>query len=402
MRRTPGKAREWIDDNIREGRFLKGMTVCGFESVKELMAWGAASTSSISRLDAIYVATPPGSHLEVVRQIVSCINDANTDNDNPPPIKAIYVEKPIGRSAHETRSIIEEITKHNIQFYPAYVSRAHERTQTIRKLLGVEGVCGEKITNITFVMRGSSFARGLDDDDNAGAVPWRLDATHSGGGLIMDMGCHILDRIDYLFGPIVNVRSTVLRKGGEGMESSNANYYPLVEDYVSMSAHIGPCDWSAIFSEGATVSCLWDFSPLEDTTAKTNDDVSNTNKSNNIANNDEDELIIQGTKGSLRMAGMGAGGPIEVLDENGVLARTIRFNPPEHAAQPLIQSVVNELRGVGQVADDGNDSAGLAKSPARMDNAIRTSEVMDEILNSYYGGRDDDFWLRSETWPGLK
>ena len=32
-------------------------------------------------------------------------------------------------------------------------------------------------------------------------LPWRLIAKQSSGGLIMDKGCHVIDRIDYLFGP---------------------------------------------------------------------------------------------------------------------------------------------------------------------------------------------------------
>jgi glycine betaine/choline ABC-type transport system substrate-binding protein len=75
-----------------------------------------------------------------------------------------------------------------------------------------------------------------------------------------------------------------------------------------------------------------------------------------------------------------------------------------HAAQPLIQSIVNELRG-GVVNDGGgadNNQQCLVKSPARADNAIRTSEVLDAILNSYYGGRHDEFWKRPDSWPGLK
>jgi hypothetical protein len=25
---------------------------------------------------------------------------------------------------------------------------------------------------------------------------------------------------------------------------------------------------------------------------------------------------------------------------------------------------------------------------------------MDRMLAAYYGGRDDEFWLRPDTWPG--
>jgi len=190
------------------------------------------------------------------------------------------------------------------------------------------------------------------------------------------MGCHVLDRIDYLFGPILNVMSTVLRKGkGES--------YPLVEDYVTMTATIGKCSWSSINAEGATVDCTWDFSPPNKDESK----------------EEIDELIITGNQGSIRAAGMGAGLPIDILDMNGKIIKTIEFDAPLHAAQPLIQAVViNELRNVNE---DGLEKFGLARSPARADNAVRTSEVLDSILGSYYGGRHDEYLRRAESWPGL-
>ena len=36
------------------------------------------------------------------------------------------------------------------------------------------------------------------------------------------------------------------------------------------------------------------------------------------------------------------------------------------------------------------------------DNTIWKSEVLDSIPGTYYGGRHDEFWLPSDTWPGLK
>ena len=92
--------------------------------------------------------------------------------------------------------MVEEVHARNIEFYPAYVSRAHERTQVLRKLLSVDKVCGESVTSIKYTQRGNSLARGLDNDDS-NSIPWRLVAKQSGGGLIMDMGCHVLDRMDY-------------------------------------------------------------------------------------------------------------------------------------------------------------------------------------------------------------
>eukprot|EP00569_Conticribra_weissflogii_P007150 CAMPEP_0171350892 /NCGR_PEP_ID=MMETSP0878-20121228/37549_1 /TAXON_ID=67004 /ORGANISM="Thalassiosira weissflogii, Strain CCMP1336" /LENGTH=449 /DNA_ID=CAMNT_0011855935 /DNA_START=342 /DNA_END=1691 /DNA_ORIENTATION=+ len=390
MRRTPGKAREWIDENIREGNFPEEVkeNIRGFESVESLMEWalrgGEDAGGGRGTIDVIYVATPPGAHLQVIRQIVSSIQNIRGDGENADghPIQAVYVEKPVGRCAWETRAIIDELSQRpgmeDIVFYPAYVSRAHERTQVLRNLLGKDKVCGDCVTSVEYVMKGSGFARGLDGE----GLPWRLNAELSGGGLIMDMGCHVLDRIDYLFGPIVDVQSTVSRKGASIGGSSEE--YPLVEDYVSMNATIGPSDWSVIPSEGANVQCVWDFVPPEDRSKK----------------NERDEFVIRGPKGSLRMGGMGAGLPIEFLDADGNVVKVIEFDPPKHSAQPLIQAVTNELRGVEKTSKDG--SYELHRSPARADNAIRASKVLDAILNSYYGGRHDEFWSRSESWPGLK
>jgi len=102
---------------------------------------------------------------------------------------------------------------------------------------------------------------------------------------------------------------------------------------------------------------------------------------------------------------MGAGQPIDVLDINGELIRTIEFHAPKHAALPLIQSIVNELRGLDKAGDDDSSSSAkncLVQSLARTDNAIRTSGVLDSILGTYYGGRHDEFWSRHpDTWPSL-
>jgi hypothetical protein len=63
------------------------------------------------------------------------------------------------------------------------------------------------------------------------------------------------------------------------------------------------------------------------------------------------------------------------------------FAPPAHVHQPLVQTIVNELRGT-------------ARCPSTGETALRTMRVMDTVLERYYGGREDEFWKRCGSWPG--
>jgi hypothetical protein len=153
------------------------------------------------------------------------------------------------RTFFPVRTIEKAFVDRNLPLFTAYVSRSFDRTKAIIRLLS-SGAVGDRVETITYALRGSDLARGLDWSHR---IPWRLDAEKSGGGLIMDVGCHVLDRIDYLCGPILNVRGA----GTIGNESAKKQE---VEDSVELQGVIGPSSWAVIPSEGATVECSWDFS----------------------------------------------------------------------------------------------------------------------------------------------
>lgn len=74
-------------------------------------------------------------------------------------------------------------------------------------------------------------------------VPWRVNPVESGGGLIMDVGCHALDIIDYLIGPLEQVTGSAARRGSFPAGS-------VVEDVVKVSART---------PAGCLVNCSWNF-----------------------------------------------------------------------------------------------------------------------------------------------
>lgn len=373
MRRTPGAAAQWVKSNVPAGN-----SCVGYDSLDAFLAH--------PDLDAVYVATPPGGHLSTALKVAAAG-------------KHCYIEKPVGRSGAETAAIVDAFASRGLCLFTAYVSRAYERTAAVRALLA-DGAVGDHVSKVTYRLRGSGGARGMDDAESA--LPWRLDARQSGGGLIMDVGCHVVDRIDFLLGPLQSVT---------GRAENQRSPLQDVEDYVELRAEIGPSDWAAVPSAGAKVDCAWEFAP-EDPAAPP-----------------IDELVIAGPRGSLRMAAMSAAAPVEVLDASGAaVLRTLTFEQPQHTAQRLIQSATDELllvkrrggsagaNGVGGrsgVAVDGGGgrvvfstsgvvaaASAATRCPSRGENALRTSRALDKALNAYYGGRDDAYWSRADTWPG--
>ena len=52
------------------------------------------------------------------------------------------------------------------------------------------------------------------EDEKNGKLSWRVDPEISGGGHFFDLASHQLDYLDFLFGPVQNVKSIVLNQAG--------------------------------------------------------------------------------------------------------------------------------------------------------------------------------------------
>jgi len=178
--------------------------------------------------------------------------------------------------------------------------------------------------------------------DAAGA--WRVDAARSGGGLLLDLGAHLLDLLDHLLGPLSAVTGV----------AANIASSPAVEDTVAMGFRAG----------GVPGTAAWNFASAAR----------------------DDLLELAGTDGRLTLSVFGNEAPrLETASGTEAFDRP----NPAHVQQPLIQTVVDDLLGRGT-------------APSTGESARRTSRVMDAVLAAYYGGRDDEFWRRPDSWPGRR
>ena len=276
-------------------------------------------------VDAVYVATPPGSHLEYA--LMACAAR-----------KPAYVEKPMARNFDECRRMVAAFETAGVPLFVAYYRRALDRFRAVRDRVR-SGQLGT-ITGVSY-----DFASPAHRDVVTGVAPWRLRADESGGGLLLDLGSHTLDILDFILGPLENVR---------GDARNVASPYD-VEDTVVMHFSI---------SSGALGTAHWNFASAVST----------------------DEIVISGDKGQVKLATFGDG-PIEIRTGSGV-ERLELPNPP-HIQQPMIESVVAELAGTGRCESTGASGA-------------RTSAVMDAALEGYYGSRNGEFWRTPENWPGRR
>lgn len=250
-------------------------------------------------IQAVYIATPPGSHAEYAIQALKAG-------------KAVYVEKPMAAHHAECLEMNKVAQQTGNPLFVAYYRRALPGFVTIKQLIQ-KGAIGRPVY---FAIR---YFRPASAVDAVLPPPWRLVPEISGGGYIYDLGSHQLDLIDYLLGPLQSWSST----------THSRNKIHRVEDFVA-GGFVG--------EGGITGSAVWDFAAP--------------------ANQEEDSMEIRGDQGLIRFSCFSFK-PIE-LHTDGTIQYFENIRP-QHVQQPFIQQVVNHLLGKTYLAGNGESAARTSK-----------------------------------------
>ena len=246
-------------------------------------------------INAVYIATPPGSHAEYAIMTIQAG-------------KPVYVEKPMARNYAECRKIIAASEKYKIPVFVAYYRRGLPGFRKVKELVE-SGAVGK----VRFVM--IQCFKSPAKDELEGKPSWRVEPEISGGGHFFDLASHQLDYLDFLLGPVQKVRSVVLNQGG---------LYEA-EDFVSAVFE---------FPDNIAGSGTWCFSASPE--------------------NNSDIIEIKGDAGMLRFSAFSFE-PIVLLNKEG---RTEMINErPEHVQYYLIEQIVRELNGDGKAASTGITAA---------------------------------------------
>ena len=246
----------------------------------------AHSLINDTEVNALYIATPPGSHAEYA---IAAMKAG----------KPVYIEKPMAASYDECLEINRVSEETGIPCFVAYYRRTLPYFLKVKELIDSIG----KVLTIQV-----SFAiPPYDTDYDKENLPWRVKKEIAGAGYFYDLASHQLDLLDFLFGEISEVN---------GFAQNIAELYD-VEDTVTASFR---------FNSGALGSGSWSFVAPKDSRT--------------------DRIYITGTEGMLSFSTFDFS-PIIYETPNG--KKEYEVENPENIQFFLIKDIVSYLNGEGEL-----------------------------------------------------
>jgi predicted dehydrogenase len=217
-------------------------------------------------VDAVYIATPPSSHLELTSKAAEAG-------------KPCLVEKPMALNHGECQEMVQVFKSKGLPLFVAYYRRVLPRFLRVRELLKADTI--GTLSSVHIVQYGK-----LDKGEIVNG--WRYDPKISGGGLFLDLGSHGLDLLDFLVGPIKSVGGFSVNTGGTYK----------AEDVTGAGF---------AFENGTVGTGIWNFN----------------------ANRSEDRITLTGSEGEIQTP-VFTDGDIKIIRSGGTETEAFRNPPHVH------------------------------------------------------------------------
>lgn len=250
-------------------------------------------------INAIYIATPPDGHAHYTALSAAAG-------------KPVYVEKPMARTHQECLNMIAACETAGVPLFVAYYRRALPNYLKIKALIE-EGAIGD-IRFIDIKIHKSIHPDKVSQSQNI--ENWRTKPEIAGAGYFYDLASHQLDFLDFLFGPI---------EKAQGIAKNFGNVYPAEDTTLG----------TFTFENGILGIGSWCFAVSE--------------------NAQLDKTTIYGSKGTIEFPFFT--GFDVTLNIEGKNSKIFKFDIPLSIQQPLIQTIVEELKGVGKCPSTGVSGA---------------------------------------------
>ena len=248
-------------------------------------------------VNAIYIATPPDVHLEYAAKAMQAG-------------KPVYVEKPMARNFAECEAMNRISLETGVPLFVAYYRRTLPYFVKLKELIDEKAIGDIRCVIIALHWQPYNEETG----DNA-QPRWRVFPEISGGGHFHDLASHQFDFLEYALGPV---------KQAKGIARNQAGLYPA-DDIVVANFE---------FESGIPGTGSWCYT---------------VNKEQRI---DHSQLI--GSKGKISFSFFESS-KIVVETPDGVVEYDVPY--PPHVQQPLLETIVKELRGEGKCPSTGETGA---------------------------------------------
>ena len=240
-------------------------------------------------IDAIYVATPVFLHCKMVHAAAIAG-------------KHVLCEKPMAMTTQECVRMIDVCRSNQVHLGIAYYRHFFPVIDRIKSLIE-SGAIGDVV-----MIQIDAFETFLPEKDHP--RHWIMEPDKSGGGCLMDFGCHRIEILLNLFGKIRQVG---------GVTGNIYPQYGVVEDVAvtALSFESGACGAISLVRGGTS---------------------------------EKDTLFIQGTRGTIATEALNKGS-IQITTKEG--CREEKWFPHKNFHQPLIENFIQTIEENGSFAVNG-------------------------------------------------
>ena len=244
-------------------------------------------------VDAVYIATPPDSHLEYALKVAEAG-------------KPCCVEKPMAPNFANCETIRDAFAAKDLPLFVAYYRRALPHFTKIKQWLDEERIGA--VRHVSW-----EYSAPASETDLSGETHWRTDARIAPGGYFDDLACHGLDLFQFFAGDF---------EKASGFSLNQQGLYSAKDAIVGCWTH----------KSGATGSGSWNFGCAAQ----------------------RDRVEILGTTGTIEFSVFNDE-PIRLT--TGEVSEQEMIEHPKHVQLPHVQAMRDDLFGVKPYSATGASAA---------------------------------------------
>ena len=144
------------------------------------------------QVDAVLISLPTHLHLKCAQQVAEAKKD-------------VFLEKPIAVTVEDAKEVISVAEQNSVKLMLGYPLRFNKNFMKVKEDME-NGLIGDvENAHATYISSGPFFHRA--DGHSPVPVPdWWFNTQLTGGGVLVDLGCHIINLFRWLFGEIVDIK----------------------------------------------------------------------------------------------------------------------------------------------------------------------------------------------------